>query len=114
MMCTNAGQEAYLLTYHGVNAVAWKWALTNADRYRPKNDTNGNWVAWQQGWLPQVLETCQFVGPAGYWSKVKTAITAASQGVRLGKLTAAQGCAAIQQAAEVQYRQYKSDLASLQ
>jgi ABC-type glycerol-3-phosphate transport system substrate-binding protein len=114
MMCTNAGQEAYLLTYQGVNAVAWKWALTNLERYQPKNETNGNWVAWQQGWLPHILETCQFVGPAGYWSKVTTAITAACEGVRLGKLTSAQGCAQIQQAAEVQYRQYKSDLASVQ
>jgi len=114
MMCTNEGQQAYLLTYQGVDVVAWKWALTNTSRYIPKNDTNGEWVAWQQGWIQPALENCRFVGPAGYWNKVEAAIAAASQGVREGKLTAAQGCAQIQQAAEVQYRQYKIDLANLE
>jgi hypothetical protein len=114
MMCTNPGQQAYLLTYQGVDVVAWRWALTDTSRYIPKNATNGEWVAWQQGWIQPALEACQFVGPAGYWNKVETAIAAASQGVRAGKLTSAQGCAQIQQAAEVQYRQYKIDLANLQ
>jgi hypothetical protein len=113
MMCTNAGQQAYLLTAEGINVVAWKPLLNDTSRYQPKNATNGEWVAWEQGWIAPLVLNTRFIGQAGYYNKIMTAIVSACQGVRGGKLTAQQGMAQIQQAAELQYRQYKADLANL-
>ncbi|MDB5056955.1 MAG: extracellular solute-binding protein family 1 [Chloroflexi bacterium] len=113
MIATREGQFQYSLIYGGNSIVAWNdLLLHDTKRFAPANNTNPNYKN-RARWA-QIFPRVKFVGEGepGYYPKIGTAIRAACQGVREGKLNSQQAVKQIQKQAEAQYRQYQIDLAN--
>lgn len=117
MMGTEEGQYAYDVAA-GNPVAAWKNLLLHPKpgqyQYLDANGLTFLKNVAESSWWRNGLLNCVFIGPVGYSNRVETALDAACQAVRAGKMGSAQAMAQLQKQAEAQYKQYKIDLANLQ